>query len=201
MKILPLGEPVEVATAAQAAAEVITAGGVVVVPTETYYGLAADCRQPAAVARVFELKQRPAGQPLPVLCCDWQQLEALVVVPDRYRVALGRLWPAALTAILPARAALPVAANRTIAVRIPRHHELRAVLYRTGPVTGTSANRHGRPPQVELRAALASLSGAPALGLDGGRCAGGVASTVVDFTVVPPRLVRQGAVEWPLVAP
>lgn len=196
MTTLPLDEP-RAAAAARAAARVIAAGGVVVVPTETFYGLAADCRSDAAVARVFALKQRPADVPLPVLCCDWQQLESLAEVPRRHRHLLAGLWPAPLTAVLPVRRPLPVAAGGTVAVRIPAHRELRAVLYRTGPVTGTSANRHGRPPAVELAAALASLAGEADLALDGGRCAGGAASTLVDLTADPPRVLRQGPVGWP----
>jgi len=193
---LPMLDRGQVAAAAAAAAEVLAAGGAVVVPTETFYGLAADCRSERAVARVFELKGRPRGVPLPVLCADWRQLEELAEVPEGSRRKLSRIWPGALTVVLRARSPLPVAGSGTVAVRIPGHPELRAVLYRTGPVTGTSANRHGWPPSVALDDAVASLASEPELALDGGRCPGGAASTLVDLTGDLPQVLRAGPVEW-----
>ena len=92
------------------------------------------------MARVYDLKDRPHGVPLSVVCADWQQLESLVEVPEGYRVRLSRIWPGPLTAILRSRRELPASARGTLAVRIPGHAMLRAVLYRSGPLTATSAN-------------------------------------------------------------
>jgi L-threonylcarbamoyladenylate synthase len=182
--------------AAAAAGEVVRRGGVVVVPTESTYGLGVDPANAAAVTRVFELKMRPPDRALPVVCCDWQQVRDLVRIPDACRVRLSRIWPAALTVIAPCQRRLPAATGDTLAVRIPGHPLLRALLYRVGPLTATSANRHGVPACIDVDGALASLAGDPDLVLDGGPLAGGRASTLVDLTLDPPRVIRVGPVAW-----
>ncbi len=196
MRTLPFRGEADVVEAAAAAAETAAAAGVILIPTETFYGLAADPKSPEGVDRVFAVKGRPGDLALPVLCADWQQVESLVIVPNNFRVRLSRIWPAALTVVLPSRGRLPAAPAGTLAVRIPGHAMLRAVLYLTGPLTGTSANRHGEPARVEPAAALQSLAAAPDLVLDGGPTAGGGASTVVDLTGDQPTILRQGAVLW-----
>jgi len=193
---LPFNENHEILAALNLAVEVLGDGGVAVVPTESYYGLAADPRRERSVRAIHALKGRPAGLGLPVVCADWQQLEELVVVPERFRVKLSRIWPAALTVILPAREAIPAAKGLTLAVRIPDHPGLRSLLYRVGPVTGTSANGHGKPSCVTIDDALRSLSSDPDLALDGGRTPGGEPSTLVDLTGDSPQLVRPGRVSW-----
>lgn len=196
MKRVPLREKEEAAAAGRAARETITGGGVVLLPTETFYGLAADPASGAAVARLLALKARPPELGLPVLCADWQQLEALVRVPERHRVRLGRIWPGPLTVVLPCRVELPVAVAGSLAVRIPGHSLLRAVLYRCGAVTGTSANRHGEAAAQTVEEALTRLDGAPDLVLDGGPTAGGRATTLIDLTGDEPRLLRAGDRSW-----
>jgi L-threonylcarbamoyladenylate synthase len=186
----------DAAVAARAVAEVIAGGGVVLLPTETFYGLAADPLDRAAVDRVFAAKGRPAALSLPVLCSDWRQLESLVDVPERYRVRLARIWPAPLSVVLRCHRPVAAAPGGTMAVRIPGHAMLRAVLYRVGPLTGTSANRHGEPACVDPDAALGSLVEPPDLVLDGGRTGGGAPSTVVDLTGAEARLLRDGPVRW-----
>lgn len=193
---LDLTDGAHLAAAEAAAVQVLARHGVVLLPTESFYGLGADPADEAAVERVFELKGRPADQALPVVCSDWQQVESLVAIPDRYRVRLSRIWPAALTVVAPCRRPLPAARFDTLAVRIPGHGLLRALLYRVGALTATSANRHREPPAVEVDPALAGLAGEPELALDGGRLAGGPASTLVDLTTDPPRLIRPGPVAW-----
>ncbi len=196
MKRLPFNENHEILAALDLAVKVLGDGGVAVVPTESYYGLAVDPRLERSVRAVHALKGRPADLGLPVVCADWQQVEELAVVPERYRVKLSRIWPAALTVILPARAEIPAAVQRTLAVRIPAHAALRSLLYRRGPLTATSANRHGKPPCVTIDEVLRSLTGEPDLALDGGRTPGGETSTLVDLTGDSPRLVRPGRVSW-----
>jgi L-threonylcarbamoyladenylate synthase len=196
MRRLAFIAPAEVAAAVAPTLEVVAAGGVVLVPSESFYGLAADPRSAAAVARVRALKDRPSELGLPVLCADWQQLEALVVVPERWRVRLSRLWPAALTVVLEAREPIAAASAGTLAVRIPAHRELRALMYRVGPLTGTSANRHGRPPSTTVDEALRFLVGAPEIALDGGATAGGPASTLIDLCGPDARILRPGRCDW-----
>jgi len=196
VKRLPFRERDDLPAAAIAAAEVTAAGGVVVVPTESYYGLGADPRNPDAVARVFATKGRPGDRALPVVCCDWQQVESLVSIPDPHRVRLGRIWPAALTAVARCREPIAAAAGSTLAVRIPGHAMLRALLYRVGPLTATSANRHGAAPCTSVDSVLESLGAAPDLVLDAGRLPGGEVSTMVDLTGGSPVILRRGPVSW-----
>jgi L-threonylcarbamoyladenylate synthase len=196
MRRVAFHEDGDVTAAARLAAETTTAGGMVLLPTESYYGLGVDPASAAAVDRVFAAKGRPGSMALPVLCADWQQLESLVRVPQQHRVRLARIWPGALTAVMAAHRTLPAAPGGTVAVRIPGHAQLRAVLYRTGPLTGTSANRHGSPPQVEADAALQSLAEPPDLVLEGGTLPGGEPSTIVDFIADEPTILRQGSVLW-----
>ena len=193
---LPFVEPGDVAEAAQASRPTVAQGGVLLLPTESFYGLGADPTNEAGVARIFSIKDRPPELGLPVLCADWQQLEGLVLVPEEYRVKLARMWPAPLTVVLPTVAELPAARSGTLAVRIPGHAELRAFLYQVGPLTGTSANRHGDPPSTTVDGALASLTGAPDLALDAGVTAGGEVSTLVDLSRGEAEILRSGACTW-----
>lgn len=157
-------------------------GGAVVVPTDTVYGLAALDTDVLA-----ELKGRPASMPIAVLVADAEQaavLGAFDLAAERLAVAF---WPGPLTIVVPA------AGGGTVGVRCPDHDYLRALAARVGPLPTTSANRHGEPTPPTAAEAAGSLVGAPALVVDGGAC-GGVASTVVDTTVDPPRVLREGAV-------
>lgn len=196
MILLPFATGDDVKRAVPQVAEVRSGGGVLLFPTETYYGLGADPANRSAVETVSALKERPPGVPLPVLVSDWDQLEAIVEVPARHRVKLSRSWPGALTVVLPARRSLPAGTARTLAVRIPAHDRLRALLYRVGPLTGTSANRHGDPPCVTFGEALQSLAGGPDLVLDGGATRGGAPSTLVDLTADADKVLRPGPIGW-----
>ncbi len=197
MRHLPFGASADAPAAVAAALEVRAAGGVILLPTETFYGLGCDPGSEGAVARVYALKDRPAGIPLPVLCADWDQVNALVEVPEGYRVQLSRSWPGPLTAVLSARRHLPAGGGLgTLAVRVPGHPLLRALLYRVGPLTGTSANRHGAPPSVRADDAAGALAGAPDLVLDGGPTPGGSASTLVDLSGPEPLILRPGMTAW-----
>lgn len=193
---LPFVEPGDVAEAVQAGSALIVQGGVLLLPTESFYGLGADPTSETGVARIFSMKERPAELGLPVLCADWKQLETLVVVPETFRVRLARLWPAALTVVLPTVGEVPAARSGTLAVRIPGHAEVRALLYRLGPLTATSANRHGDPPFTTVDGALASLAEPPDLVLDAGATAGGTVSTLVDLSRGEPKILRPGACVW-----
>lgn len=196
MKRLPFVENNEIASSSRHAVDVVSAGGVVVVPTESYYGLAGDPRREDSVREINTLKGRPAGLGLPVLCADWQQLEGLVVVPEVFRHKLSRIWPAAMTVIMRVRGPIPAAVGDSLAVRIPDHAGLRALLYRCGPLTGTSANAHKMPPSVSIDDAIRSLTSEPDLALDAGQTAGGEPSTIVDLTGDLPRIVRAGRTAW-----
>jgi len=186
----------DLALAAQAVRSVLAADGVVLLPTETFYGLGACPTSRLALAKVCAMKGRPEELALPVLCADWQQVESLVEVPEVHRSRLESVWPGPLTAVMRCAVPLPAAVAGTLAVRVPGHPLLRSLLATVGPLTGTSANRHGEDPCTGVTAALESLHQSPDLVLEGGVTTGGAASTVVDLTRQSAVVLRWGASGW-----
>jgi L-threonylcarbamoyladenylate synthase len=172
-------------------AAALAAGGVLLLPTDTIYGLHGKATDAAAVAKIAEMKGREGEKPFVVLAASLEQVEGLgAVLGDDVRTLLAAVWPAPVTAIVPLRE--PIAASRgasTIAVRVPALDWLRELLVRTGPLVSTSANRSGEPPirtPSELARALQEqLAGT----VDAGPLTG-EASAIVDFTADPPRVVR-----------
>ena len=153
-------------------ARVIAAGGVAVVPTDTLYGLAAGITAPAAVARVAAIKGRAPGTGMPVLLASSEQV-AVVGAAVPYLEELGAaFWPGGVTLVIPARSEIDrriADARGTVAVRVPGMATTREVCRRAGaPITGTSANRHGRPPPTTAAEARAALGDAVDALLDGG---------------------------------
>ena len=182
----------------EAAAEHLRRGGVAAIPTDTIYGLAANAIDESAVARVFRLKRRPEGMALPLLVADTADLDVWARdVPDEARRLAERFWPGALTLVLSKSPDIPPAATGgldTVALRVPAHDTPRALARLLGcPVTGTSANRSGRPGLTDADEVRREFEGECCMVLDG-RCAGGVASTLVDLTRGAPRVLREGAV-------
>ena len=181
------------------AARVLGRGGLVAFPTETFYGLGAAALDRRAVRRVFEVMGRPASMPLLVLV-DSEAMVGRVApeIPARARELITRHWPGALTLVFRAAAGLPAeltAGTGTIGVRLPAHATARALVRALGaPVTAPSANPTGAEPPTTAGAVLAHFGDALDLVLDGGPTPGGAPSTVVDVTVDPPRVIRQGAV-------
>jgi L-threonylcarbamoyladenylate synthase len=179
--------------------ELLASGGLAAIPTETFYGLAADPRSDRGVARIFRAKERDDGKPLPVIVSGEAQLRALgvEVAPEALARWLAVL-PAPLTVVFPI--ARPIAASRgerTLGVRVPASTGVRRMLEAAGPMTATSANRSGSPPCDDPDEVEAILGGDVDLLVDGGRAPGGRASTVVDATRDPPRVLRAGAFDWP----
>ncbi|MEO8432196.1 MAG: L-threonylcarbamoyladenylate synthase [Acidobacteriota bacterium] len=179
--------------------ELLGNGGVAAVPTETFYALAADPFSVAGIQRVFQVKVRDDGKPLPVLFSSREQLERLGVVTDaRTLDHYFRIWPAPLTVVFPIRA--PIAASRgasTLAVRLPASRRLRVLLASAGALTGTSVNRSGSPPLDDPDAIESVFRREIGVLVDGGRTTGGKPSTIIDATKDPPELVRAGAFPWP----
>jgi L-threonylcarbamoyladenylate synthase len=173
-------------------------GGVVAVPTETFYALAADPFNPEAVERIFEIKGRDEGNPLPVLFANRSDLDALGVSADAAALDIYfAVWPAPLTVVFPIRA--PIAASRghsTLGVRLPALRKLRDLLSAVGPLTGTSFNRSGSPPLSDPDAIEAGFRREIALLVDGGKTPGGLPSTLLDATRDPPVVLRHGAHAW-----
>jgi L-threonylcarbamoyladenylate synthase len=186
------------------AATALLAGSAVVLPTDTVYGVAAIPTSAHAMAALFALKGRAASRPLAVLTADAEQALALVAgdAPiGRLRAVMQSCWPGALTLVLPRSgevSGLELGGDEgSIGVRCPASPVVRAIAARVGPIATTSANRSGEPTPAEAADAAASLLGEVSLVLDGGTLAGS-ASTVIDTTCDPWRLLREGPV--PLAA-
>jgi L-threonylcarbamoyladenylate synthase len=181
-------------------AAVVARGGVLAIPTESSYGLAADPRSRRGVDAIYRLKSREAGKPLPVVVAGVEQLALLGVDPDSPEARRAApCWPAALTVVLPLAPSAPplpaAAGGSTVAVRIPDHPALRALLAATGPLTATSANASGADPILDPEAAAAFLGESPdTLLVDGGVLPGGPPSTLVAFEGAEVRVLRPGRV-------
>jgi L-threonylcarbamoyladenylate synthase len=178
----------------------VAAGRIIAVPTETFYALAVDPWQEAALARLFQAKERPTEKPLLLLVANPDMLSQVAekVLPLGRRL-MERWWPGPLTMIVPARAGLPglvTGGSRTVAVRQPRQAVTLRLLEALGtPLTGTSANRSGRLPLTKATQVQKEFGQGVSLIVDAGVCPGGLPSTIVDITCSPPRLVRPGAVD------
>lgn len=183
------------------AADVLSRGGLVVFPTDTLYGLAADPRNALAVERVCHAKGRPPGRALPLIAADLQQVEAAAshLSPLTRRLA-DAFWPGPLTLVVDASPAIVVGVHAgagTVAVRVPGHAVARGLAAHAGfPVVSTSANRSQQPAPVTVDAAIDSLGGDFDLALDGGPTSGGDPSTIVDARGDVPHLIRAGAVPF-----
>ncbi len=179
------------------AARVLGAGGVVGIPTDTVYGLAASLAVPGAPAQLFGVKGRPERVALPVLVADAAAAADLADLgPAAERLAV-RFWPGPLTLVLRRRRGVEVELGgdpTTIGLRVPALDATRSLLRVAGPLATTSANRHGEPPATTA-AAVASLSEGVALVLDAGALTGSP-SSVVDLTGEAPRLLRAGSLAW-----
>lgn len=179
---------------------VLEAGGTVVIPTDTVYGVGALPRIRGATGALFALKDRPAAQPLAVLVADRAQALELVdpsAVNQRIEGWMSRWWPGPLTLVLPrstsAREMELGGASGTVGVRCPDSDFVRMLAAHVGPIATTSANRHGEPTATDAAAAASSLVGLVDLVVDGGP-AGTVASTVIDVSDLTPRMLREGSV-------
>ena len=179
------------------AAAILRRGGLLGIPTETVYGLGADALNEDAVRRIFEAKGRPQDNPLilHVPSADWLDRCCQDVPPAAYRLA-ERFWPGPLTMILPRRPIVPLRTTgglETVGVRCPDHPVTLAIIEAAGvPVAAPSGNTSGRPSPTTARHMMDDMLGKIDGIVDGGPCAVGVESTIIDLTVQPPRLLRPG---------
>ncbi|WP_454713810.1 L-threonylcarbamoyladenylate synthase [Caulobacter segnis] len=183
-----------------AAAGALRAGGLVLLPTETVYGLGADASNPAAVAAIFEAKGRPRFNPLIAHVADLETAARIADLDDRAYALAREFWPGPLTIVAPIKDTSAVcdlarAGLDTVAIRVPGHPVSHAVLEAFGgAVVAPSANRSGRPSPTTYADAVAETGDKAAAALDGGPCAVGLESTVVSVLDGYPRLLRPGAV-------
>jgi L-threonylcarbamoyladenylate synthase len=181
----------------ETADRLIRQGGVLAMPTETYYALAACAFNDKAVRRVCAIKGRTEDKPILVLISDRAQLVQLVTgVPPAAQTLMDRFWPGPLTLVFPAALRLPrelTMGTETVGIRQPARRDVLQLLHRVGPLTGTSANRTGRPPVRTADQVHRELGEDVDLILDGGETPGGLPSTLVDVTG-PVRVLREGPV-------
>jgi L-threonylcarbamoyladenylate synthase len=194
------------------AARLLDTGEILALPTETVYGLAADARNGAAVAAIYEAKGRPSFNPLIVHVADAETAWTLVERTDAAEILASAFWPGPLTLVLPLRpesgiSSLVTAGLDTLAVRVPAHPAARALLHAfAGPVAAPSANPSGRISPTTAEHVLAGLDGRIAAILDTGRCDVGLESTIVGLAGPVPQLLRAGglpaeAIEAALAGP
>ena len=188
----------DVDAAVDAAARAITRGELVVIPTDTVYGIGADAFDAAAVKGLLDAKGRGREMPPPVLIASADTLDALAVrVPEWAHALTEAFWPGALTLVCHQQTSLQWDLGETrgtVAVRVPDHSVALAVLQRTGPLAVSSANRTGMPAATDADAAEEMLGQAVSVIVDAGPTPGADPSTIIDATSDRPRLLRLGAI-------
>jgi L-threonylcarbamoyladenylate synthase len=201
-QVRPLADP----EAQRLALALLADEAIIAAPTDTVYGLMCRYDSPAAIARLYAAKDRPPAKAIPVLIGAAAQLEQLVItpLPPGAFALMGEFWPGPLTLVLPAQPRLPAvltAGLPSVAVRMPAHPQLCALLVRSGPLAATSANRSGGPESHTAAEVLAQLAGRTPLVLADDQApdregdASALASTIVDLTGAGgPRLVRPGPI-------
>jgi L-threonylcarbamoyladenylate synthase len=184
--------------AIDAAARAVQAGQLVVLPTDTVYGIGADAFDRTAVTDLLAAKGRGRDMPVPVLVGSWSTIDGLVTyVPAQTRSLIEAFWPGGLTLVVehaPSLAWDLGDSRGTVAVRMPLHPVALELLERTGPMAVSSANRSGQAAARTAEEAQDQLAGSVQVYLDGGPATVGVASTIVDVTTETPRVLREGAV-------
>jgi L-threonylcarbamoyladenylate synthase len=181
------------------AAEVLRAGGIVALPTDTVYGIAVSLDTPGGIEALFAAKRRPPDKGIMLLLADADQAPSIGRWPASAAALAAALWPGGLTVIVPQRPDVPLPAALTggaptIGLRVPDHDAPRAIAAAIGPLPTTSANVSGVPEARDAAEIVAQLGDAVALVLDGGAAQGGPPSTIVDCSVEPPRILRAGAI-------
>ena len=196
--ILKVDDPQSWGPSLDEAVAALNRGAVVVLPTDTVYGIGADAFDADAVAALLAAKGRGRQMPPPVLVPDVRTLDGLATdVTDDVRELVERFWPGGLTVILTAQPMLAWdlgETHGTVALRMPHHPAALALLRRTGPLAVSSANRTGQPAAMSAQEAHDQLGASVQVYLDGGDAPGGVASTIVDATGPRMRVVRAGAI-------
>jgi L-threonylcarbamoyladenylate synthase len=184
-------------------ARVLAAGGAVAFPTDTVYGIAVALDTPGGIERLFAAKQRPLDKAIALLIADASQASEIGEMNPAAKALADAFWPGGLTLVLPLRAdrSLPAVlmgdatiSQPKVGLRVPDHDAPRALARAVGPLPTTSANRSGEPEAHDADELEAQLGPALDLILDGGPAHGGPASTVVDTTTQPVRILREGAI-------
>ena len=187
-----------------AAAAALKSGRLVVMPTDTVYGLAADAFDSSAVASLLVAKNRGRDMPVGVLVGSWNTIEGLVYyVPDEARELIRAFWPGALSLVVQQAPSLQWDlgdARGTVMLRMPLHPVALELLRETGPLAVSSANVSGQPPATTARLAQVQFGPLVDVYLDGGLAPEQAASTIIDLTGPSPRVLREGPVSVTRIA-
>lgn len=197
--VIPTHTPELFRVAVEQATAVLMTGGLVALPTETVYGLAANAFDPAAVHKIYEAKGRPARNPVIVHVADLSQARRCVTEwPDSAEALARAFWPGPLTVVLPRSELIPkvvTAGGRTVGVRWPSHPFIQAVIRKCGfPLAAPSANVSMRVSPTNAEHVMRSLGGRIPLIVDGGQSQVGIESTVIDLSGRCPRVLRPGMI-------
>lgn len=190
---LPADNPASI----QTALELLQEGEIVVFPTDTVYGLGANAFYSPGIIKLFEAKGRDANKAIAVLIGDLEQLDMLTEEMNETGKKLARkFWPGALTIVVPKKKDVPelLTAGNSIGIRMPNHPVALDLLKKFGPIAATSANLSGKNNPHDARDVHKQLNKRVPLILDGGRCIGGIPSTVVDISSNEVRILRPGAI-------
>jgi L-threonylcarbamoyladenylate synthase len=203
-RILEIGPSGERATSMGEVAAALLEDAVAAYPTETFYALGAAAFSKKAVEKIYRLKKREPGKPLPVVASDLDMVKEISsALPPSFRPLAEEFWPGSLTLVLQAAAGLPaflLGPGRTIAVRVPPHAWLRGLVRELcQPLTATSANLSGEKGLADPAEVIALFRGRIEIVIDGGPSPGGLPSTIVDLTSPEPRILRIGTIPEPRI--
>lgn len=190
---LPANNPASI----QTALELLREGEIIAFPTDTVYGLGANAFYSPGIIKLFEAKGRDANKAIAVLIGDIKQLDLLTEEMNEIGKKLARkFWPGALTIVVPKKKEIPelLSAGNSIGIRMPDHAVALELLRKFGPIAATSANLSGKNNPQDARDVYKQLNKRVPLILDGGRCLGGIPSTVVDCSDGEVRILRPGAI-------
>lgn len=188
----------------RAAVNAVKGGRLVVLPTDTLYGLGCDAFDNDAVAKLLLTKQRGPDMPVPVLVGSWDTIQGLVrEYTPQAKALVEAFWPGGLSIVVPQAPSLPwnLGDTRgTVMLRMPLHPVAIELLRETGPMAVSSANISGQPPATTVADAKRQLGAGAAAYLDGGPCPVGEASSIVDLSGAQPKLLREGAISADRIA-
>ncbi|MBC8570164.1 L-threonylcarbamoyladenylate synthase [Zongyangia hominis] len=198
-QILPIEDPALTPDAVETAAKLLRAGGLVIIPTETVYGLAANALDGVAVRRIYEAKGRPGDNPLIVHVSDMEMIPPLTAqFPPAAQKLARAFWPGPLTIIVKKSGRIPYETSGgldTVAIRMPSHPVARAIIAAAGlPLAAPSANLSGKPSPTNAARCIEDMMGRVDAIVDSGPCQVGVESTVITLAEGKPRLLRPGGV-------
>lgn len=183
----------------------LNGGGVVAFPTDTVYGVGVDPFQPEAVRKLYKIKGRPIDKPIPILVGSTDDVERVAQnLPPTFAQLAERFWPGGLTLIVEAKSLPPevTAGGNTVGIRMPDHPLALALLQRFGgAIATTSANKSDEPPATSAEEVQSELGTLVDIILDGGQTATRIASTVLDLSVFPPQIRRQGGISMDQLSP